>query len=118
MTQNKFVAKFIKMSFDEKKKEIMRLLKDLLEHSVRAKNLYEIIPSMKENSENTEILIVNYSDLISAIDKVNADKEEEKKKKIEIEAKKLEENQKLISKKMKDEAEESEEDLDNLLKDI
>jgi len=118
MTENKFIVKFIKMSFEEKKVEIMRLLKDLLEHSVRAKKLYKIIPDMEEIPENTEILIANYSDLISAIDKVNTDKEKEKKKKIEIEAKKLEENQKLISKKMKDEAEESEEDLDDLLKDI
>ena len=118
MTENKFIVKFIKMSFEEKKVEIMRLLKDLLEHSVRAKKLYKIIPDMEETPENTEELIRNYSDLISAIDKVNAEKEEEKKKKIEEDAKKLEANQRLIAQKMKVEEAESEENLDDLFKDI
>ena len=118
MTQNKFVLKFIKMSFEEKKVEIMRLLKDLLEHSVRAKKLWEIIPDMEETSENTEELIRNYSDLISAIDKVNAEKEDEKKNKIEEKAKKIEENQRLIAQKMKNEEKESDDELENLFKEI
>jgi len=116
--KNKYVIKFINMNFEEKKVEIMRLLKDLLEHSIRAKKLYKIIPSMEENQENTEILISNYTDLISAIDKVEKEKEEEKKKEIEKKVKKLEENRKLISEKIKDEEKENEQDLENLFNKI
>ena len=114
MAENKFIAKFKAMSFEEKKVEIMRLLKDLVEHSVRAKALVKIVPDLEETAENTEKLIIDYSDIIYAIEKVDKDKEEEKKQKIEEEAKKLEENQKILAQKMKNEKEESEEDLDDL----
>ena len=118
MAENKFVAKFKAMSFEEKKVEIMRLLKDLVEYSTRAKALVEIIPDMEETPENVEKLIIDYSDLISSIDKVNKEKEEEKKQKIEEDAKILAENQKLIAQKMSEERKESDEDLEDLFKDI
>ena len=118
MEENKFVIKFISMNFEEKKVEIMRLLKDLVEHSTRAKKLYSIIPNMEENEENTEELIINYSDIISAIDKVDADKAEEEKQQTEYEAKKIEKNRKIISQKLKNEEKESQDDLEDLFKDI
>ena len=118
MKKNKFVLKFIQMSFEEKKSEIMRLLKDLLEYSVRARNLWKIIPNMEDIPENNEILIQNYSDLIEAIDTVKEEQEEEKRKQIEEKVKKLEENRKIISKNMKKEIEENDNDLDSLLEEI
>ena len=118
MAENKFITKFKSMNFEEKKTEIMRLLKDLIDHSNRAKTLYTIVPNMEENSENIEKLIIDYSDIIFSIDKVNAEKEEEKKKKIEENVKKMEENKKILSQKMMKENEESEEDLEDLLKNI
>jgi len=49
---------------------------------------------------------------------VDAEKAEEKKKKVEEDANKMAENQKIASLKRKEEKQESEEDLDSLLKDI
>jgi len=80
---NKFIDKFRIMSFEEKKNEIMRLLKDLIEDSTRARILWEVIPDMKNTIENTEELIINYSDIIFAIEEVEIEEVEEKKKKIE-----------------------------------
>ena len=118
MTENKFIEKFKAMSFEEKKVEIMRLLKDLVEHSTRAKDLWEIVPDMEETPENIEKLIIDYSDIILAIDKVDNEKKEEKEKELKEKAKKMEENQKLIAQKMKEQEKESEEDLEDLLKDV
>jgi len=118
MSENKFIAKFKAMSFEEKKVEIMRLLKDLVEHSTRAKALWEIVPEMEETPENIEKLIIDYSDIIFAIEKVDKDKKEEKEKELQEKAKKMEENQKLIAKKMKEQEKESEEYLEDLFKDV
>jgi len=118
MPKNKFITKFKSMSFEEKKIEIMRLLKDLVKHSSRAKTLYAIVPDMEDTPENTQKLIIDYSDIIFAINKVDAEKAEEKKKKVEEDANKMAENQKIASLKRKEEKQESEEDLDSLLKDI
>ena len=115
MLRKELIEKFKKMNFEDKKVEIMSFLKELRVHSTRAKTLWETVPKMEETSGNTEELITNYYDIMVAIDEVEDEEEEEKNKHIDIKVKEWEKNKLLVSKKIKEQENNTEEDLDNFL---
>jgi len=116
MLRKEFIEKFKKMNFEDKKVEIMSFLKELKDHSTRAKNLYKIVPNMENTPENIEELIINYYDIMVAIDEVEEEEEEEKNKHIDIIVKEWEKKKLLVSSKIKEQENNTEEDLDDFLK--